>query len=119
MRGSVWARNITSCLVAFSLVGVTFLCILVAIGGIPGQKIFIGPYVFTQAALEPWSARVYVLLMLAIGGAMAIASLFLMRSVFNDLSRRSTPQYWAADGVHPTPAGHAAIAEQWRRAAKL
>src|SRR5438552_3495610 len=26
---------------------------------------------------------------------------------------------WAADGVHPTPAGHAVIAEQWRRAAQL
>src|SRR5437879_2789688 len=42
-----------------------------------------------------------------------------LQRVFNDLARRSTPQYWAADGVHPTPAGHAAIAEQWRRAAKL
>src|SRR5207248_1159583 len=28
-------------------------------------------------------------------------------------------QYGAADGVHPTPAGHAVIAEQWRRAAQL
>src|SRR5437660_1123098 len=34
-------------------------------------------------------------------------------------SRWATPQYWAADGVHPTPAGHALIAEQWRRAAHL
>jgi len=42
-----------------------------------------------------------------------------LQRVFNDLARRSTPQYWAVDGVHPTPAGHAAIAEQWRRAAKL
>ncbi len=42
-----------------------------------------------------------------------------LQQVFNDLARRSTPQYWAADGVHPTPAGHAAIAEQWRHAAKL
>src|SRR5881296_3163978 len=42
-----------------------------------------------------------------------------LQRVFNDLARRSAPQYWAADGVHPTPAGHAAIAEQWRRAAKL
>ena len=42
-----------------------------------------------------------------------------LQRVFNDLARRSTPQYWAADGVHPTPAGHAALAEQWRRAAKL
>ena len=42
-----------------------------------------------------------------------------LQRVFNDLAGRGTPQYWAADGVHPTPAGHAAIAEQWRRAAKL
>jgi len=42
-----------------------------------------------------------------------------LQRVFNELARRSTPQYRGADGVHPTPAGHAAIAEQWRRAAKL
>ncbi len=29
------------------------------------------------------------------------------------------PPHWAADGVHPTSAGHAMIAERWRRAAHL
>ena len=38
---------------------------------------------------------------------------------FEDLAQRVPPQYWAADGVHPTPAGHAVIAERWRRAAHL
>lgn len=38
---------------------------------------------------------------------------------FDDLSRRASPQYWAGDGVHPTPAGHAVIAERWRHAAHL
>ncbi len=42
-----------------------------------------------------------------------------LQVVFDDLSRRMAPQYWAADGVHPTPAGHAVIAERWRRAARL
>ena len=42
-----------------------------------------------------------------------------LQQVFDELARKIAPQYWAADGVHPTPAGHAAIAEQWRRAAKL
>ena len=42
-----------------------------------------------------------------------------LQSVFDELSRKQPPQYWAADGVHPTPAGHAVIAEQWRRAAHL
>jgi len=42
-----------------------------------------------------------------------------LQPVFDDLARKSPPAYWAADGVHPTPAGHAVIAERWRRAAKL
>lgn len=42
-----------------------------------------------------------------------------LQKVFDGLSRRAPPEYWAADGVHPTPAGHAVIAERWRRAARL
>jgi lysophospholipase L1-like esterase len=42
-----------------------------------------------------------------------------LQQVFDDLARKSAPPYWAADGVHPTPAGHAVIAERWRRAARL
>ena len=38
---------------------------------------------------------------------------------FTELAARTSPEYWAADGVHPTPAGHALIAERWRRAVKL
>ncbi len=37
-----------------------------------------------------------------------------LQSMFDDLARGSSPEYWARDGVHPTPAGHAAIAERWR-----
>jgi len=42
-----------------------------------------------------------------------------LQQMFDDLAHKSTPQYWAADGVHPTPAGHGVIAERWRRAMKL
>ena len=42
-----------------------------------------------------------------------------LQTVFNQQTRSAPPEYWAADGVHPTPAGHAVIAEQWRRAAHL
>ena len=42
-----------------------------------------------------------------------------LQSVFDRRTRSSPPEYWAADGVHPTPAGHAVIADQWRRAAHL
>jgi lysophospholipase L1-like esterase len=40
-----------------------------------------------------------------------------LQSLFDDLSRRASPAYWAGDGVHPTAAGHAVIAERWRKAA--
>jgi lysophospholipase L1-like esterase len=39
--------------------------------------------------------------------------------MFERLSRRAPPAYWAADGVHPTLAGHAAIANRWLRAVRL
>jgi len=42
-----------------------------------------------------------------------------LQTIFNQRTRTAPPDYWAADGVHPTPAGHAVIAEQWRRAANL
>jgi lysophospholipase L1-like esterase len=42
-----------------------------------------------------------------------------LQSMFDRLARRVLPAYWAADGVHPTPAGHAAIAAQWRHVVHL
>lgn len=42
-----------------------------------------------------------------------------LQKVFDQHVRTAPPEYWAADGVHPTPAGHAVIAEQWRHAAGL
>jgi len=51
--------------------------------------------------------------------AKAGATFVPLQAMFDKRARSGHPQYWAADGVHPTPAGHAAIAEQWRRAAHL
>ncbi|WP_207925860.1 hypothetical protein [Actinocrispum wychmicini] len=31
------------------------------------------------------------------------------------LAATTGPEYWAADGVHPTPAGHAALTAAWLR----
>lgn len=42
-----------------------------------------------------------------------------LQAIFDKETRAAPPAYWAADGVHPTPAGHAVIAEQWRHAAHL
>ena len=36
--------------------------------------------------------------------------------LFAAASTRREPAYWAADGVHPTPAGHALIAQAWLKA---
>jgi len=33
--------------------------------------------------------------------------------MFAGLAATTGPAYWAEDGVHPTPAGHAALADAW------
>lgn len=35
--------------------------------------------------------------------------------MFADLAATTGPEYWAPDGVHPGPAGHAALASAWLR----
>jgi lysophospholipase L1-like esterase len=42
-----------------------------------------------------------------------------LQTMFDRLTRNTPPAFWAADGVHPTPAGHAAIARAWRDAVRL
>ncbi|HEY2804851.1 MAG TPA: SGNH/GDSL hydrolase family protein [Gemmatimonadales bacterium] len=42
-----------------------------------------------------------------------------LQGMFERLSRSAPPEYWAADGVHPTPAGHAEIARLWRQKVRL
>lgn len=51
--------------------------------------------------------------------AHAHATFVPLQTIFDRKTRSSPPEYWAADGVHTTPAGHALIAEQWRRVAHL
>ncbi len=36
-----------------------------------------------------------------------------LHGLFERLSRQAPPAYWAADGVHPTVAGHGVIARAW------
>lgn len=38
------------------------------------------------------------------------------QSVFDDAIKRAEPAYWAADGVHPTLAGHQLMADAWLKA---
>lgn len=41
------------------------------------------------------------------------ACLLPLDGIFASASMTGGPAYWAADGVHPTPAGHALIANTW------
>ncbi|MCX5215243.1 SGNH/GDSL hydrolase family protein [Kitasatospora sp. NBC_00240] len=43
------------------------------------------------------------------------AQLLTADSMFAELIAATEPEHWAADGVHPTPAGHAALAAAWLR----
>ena len=90
IRLSVWARNITACLIALLIVGVGVAAMFILFGIAGGTEkltVSVGPYTFPAAALKPWSARLYVVVMLLIGGALALTSLFLIRAVFADLAR--------------------------------
>lgn len=51
--------------------------------------------------------------------AHANAAFVPLQTLFDRKVRSSPPEYWAADGVHPTPAGHALIANEWRRVANV
>ncbi len=41
-----------------------------------------------------------------------------MDGIINAAAEKREPAFWAPDGVHPTPAGHALIAQSWLRAVK-
>ncbi|MFI6048991.1 SGNH/GDSL hydrolase family protein [Streptomyces violascens] len=43
------------------------------------------------------------------------AHLLAADGMFAELAAKTGPEHWSADGVHPTPAGHAALAEAWLR----
>ena len=35
------------------------------------------------------------------------------QEILNNALQQAEPAYWAADGVHPTPAGHRLLADAW------
>lgn len=39
--------------------------------------------------------------------------------IFQEVSKLRPPEFWAVDGVHPTPAGHALMAQHWLKAVKI
>ena len=51
--------------------------------------------------------------------ARAGATFIPLHDMFQRLAARTGPEFWAADGVHPTVAGHGAIAREWLDRVKL
>ena len=51
--------------------------------------------------------------------AAASATWVPLQQPFDVAAKVTGPAYWAADGVHPTAAGHALIAERWRVATRI
>ena len=47
------------------------------------------------------------------------ATFVTLQATFDTLASTPGPAYWASDGVHPTAAGHAVIAERWRASVRL
>ena len=39
-----------------------------------------------------------------------------LQKLFDDAAAKTTPEYWLKDGVHPSEAGHALIADEWKKA---
>ena len=52
----------------------------------------------------------------SLAGSYDGAVLLELDRLFLDACTRAAPSWWAADGVHPTAAGHGLIAEAWLRA---
>lgn len=51
--------------------------------------------------------------------AAGAGALFLpLQEMFDDIVRRAPNEYWLLDGVHPSAAGHGAIADYWMRKVK-
>lgn len=47
------------------------------------------------------------------------ATFIATQAIFDELTKTTPPSYWTADGVHPTAAGHGAIARAWMDGVKL
>ena len=47
------------------------------------------------------------------------ATFVALQATFDRAAKATGPAHWAADGVHPTPAGHALIAQRWLETVKL
>jgi len=83
---------------------------------LPGARLVVlEPYILrTGVVTERWLAPMDERRQIAHRVADAAGAVYLAtQDLFDRLCREAPPAYWAADGVHPTAAGHGAIARMW------
>ena len=87
----------------------------------PGTKLLImEPFILKGTATEPkwdrFEPMVYENAAIAREVAAEFGQVFLpLQEMFNKACEKAPASYWLGDGVHPTPAGHQLIANEWIR----
>jgi lysophospholipase L1-like esterase len=85
---------------------------------VPGVRLVVmEPFVLVTGAVdESWVAAFDERRAAAARGAARVGATYvtLQRELETAAARGGGPGYWLVDGVHPTPAGYALIAERWR-----
>lgn len=88
------------------------------------QLVLLEPFVLkTGATVEEWSTWNTIIpqyQQIVRQLANEFDALFVpLQDMFDDACKRADASYWIHDGVHPTAAGHALIADQWLKAVNV
>lgn len=87
-------------------------------GALPGVRIVVmEPFVTLVGAVDAsWFPQFNNFRAAAARVAKGAGATFVpLHEMLQGLARKTGPAYWAGDGVHPTLAGHQAIAKQWMK----
>lgn len=89
----------------------------------PSKLLLMEPFLLPVGEIEPKYERLYPVMCEYQSVLHKLcretgAELVELQSAFFKASRLRPNEYWTADGVHPTPAGHGLIAGEWISAAK-
>jgi lysophospholipase L1-like esterase len=82
------------------------------------RLVVLEPFVLRIGAVDDsWLAPIEERRAIAARVARKTGAIFVpLQAPFDSAATRGGPAHWIGDGVHPTPAGHALIAERWRMA---
>lgn len=85
------------------------------------RLILMEPFLIQAGAVDAsWLAEFAAYRAAVRGAAMRANAAFVeLQEAFDSLSAQGSPERWSRDGIHPTLAGHAVIAERWQIAVSL